>query len=139
MNILVLLDGSLSVVESYARSTGFESAQIMGSIPESIIIGISTIDFAYSGDFNQRQYELTYEQTLSYPDESCIPGSDEYGNVYPTGGSDLMLEWVRDDVILAVLQNISMEMGEIAITGGLSLLTHLNNGGIAYGTHHISY
>lgn len=49
INIMILLDGAHSVVESFASRTGFESLQIAGVMPESIMIGITTVEFAYAG------------------------------------------------------------------------------------------
>jgi hypothetical protein len=72
VDIMIVLDGSLSTIQSYSLRTGFESGQLMGSVPESIMIGINTLSFAYDLDFNQRTYELTYEESLPYPTGSCI-------------------------------------------------------------------
>jgi predicted alpha/beta superfamily hydrolase len=115
VNIMFLLDGSDATVRSYSTRTGFEAGQIMGVVPESIMIGISTISFAYEGKFDQRTYEMTYAQALSYPSESCISGR--------TGGAPLMLQWLDENVIDAVLARIGepgvgMQRGEVSITGG---------------------
>jgi len=116
VNIMILLDGSYHVVENYATRTGFESYQLMGQIPESIMIGISTIEFAYRGDFNQRTYEMTYEKALHYPNETCI-----YADA--TGGASKLLDWIDNDVIPSVLASIGeggtgMDRGEVSIHGG---------------------
>ena len=113
---MILLDGALSTVECYSTRTGFEAGQIMGVVPESIMIGITTVDFAYQLDFDQRTYELTYEPALDFPGSSCIGGSR-------TGGSPLLLQWLDEDVLPAVLANlgevgVGMERGEVSITGG---------------------
>ena len=49
INVMVILDGSLSTIQSYSKNTGFESGQLMGVVPESIMIGITTAGFAYQG------------------------------------------------------------------------------------------
>jgi hypothetical protein len=56
MNIMIVLDGALSTIETYSKRTGFEANQMMGVIPESIMIGVTTVEFAYAGDFNQQTY-----------------------------------------------------------------------------------
>lgn len=116
VNIMILLDGSYEVVENYATRTGFESYQLMGQIPESIMIGISTVEFAYRGDFNQRTYEMTYEKALNYPNETCIYADE-------TGGASKLLDWIDYDVIPSVLASIGedgigMDRGEVSIHGG---------------------
>jgi hypothetical protein len=116
VNIMFLLDGSDATVRSYATRTGFEAGQIMGVVPESIMIGISTIEYAYQGNFDQRTYEMTYAQALSYPSETCISGR-------ATGGAPLLLQWLDEHVIDAVLARIGepgvgMQRGEVGITGG---------------------
>lgn len=113
VNIMFVLDGSDAVVQSYSTRTGFEAAQIMGVVPESIMVGITTVEFAYQLDFNQRTYEMTYAEAMAYPSETCISG--EYG---PTGGTDKLLQWLDEDVIDAVLAELGMLRGEVAITGG---------------------
>jgi hypothetical protein len=113
VNIMFVLDGSLSVVESYAKRTGFEAGQLQGQVPESIMIGVSTIEMAYELDFNQRTYELSYEEALVWPTATCISGN--------TGGSPKMLEWLDQDVIpavLALLGDTGMKRGEVGMTGG---------------------
>jgi pimeloyl-ACP methyl ester carboxylesterase len=116
LNIMIVLDGGFGTVESYSTRTGFEANQIMGVTPESIMIGITTVEFAYQLDFDQRTYELSYEKSMNYPNETCISGSR-------TGGSPLMLEWLYEEVIPAVLAKlgetgVGMERGEVSITGG---------------------
>jgi hypothetical protein len=49
VNIMILLDGAHSVVESFAARTGFETLQVSGVVPESIMIGVTTVEFAYAG------------------------------------------------------------------------------------------
>lgn len=103
INIMFVLDGSESVVESYATRTGFEASQQMGDVPESIMIGlllfhvvnqcngddpcvgISTVEWAYKMDFSQRTYELTYEVGMEYPTESCMYAGDDPSGVYIQG------------------------------------------------------
>jgi pimeloyl-ACP methyl ester carboxylesterase len=116
LNIMIVLDGGFGTVQSYSTRTGFEANQIMGVTPESIMIGITTVEFAYQLDFDQRTYELSYEKSMNYPNETCISGSR-------TGGSPLMLEWLDEEVIPAVLAKlgetgVGMERGEVSITGG---------------------
>lgn len=89
VNVMVLLDASEAVVDNFARRGGFEAGQALGTVPESIMVGISTLEFTLKGTypFDQRGYELTYEQQL--PDnQTCVL---QAGGA-PTGGSDLLLE-----------------------------------------------
>lgn len=113
MNVMIVLDGALSTIETYSKRTGFEAHQMMGVIPESIMIGITTVEFAYAGDFNQRTYELTYAVAESYPTQTCISGENG-----PTGGADLLLQFIRDTVIPKALEELGMTLGEISIHGG---------------------
>jgi hypothetical protein len=114
INIMFLFDGSEGTVVSYSTATGFEAAQVKGVIPESIMVGISTISFAYDFDFSQRTYELTYETAQDDDTETCISGNK-------TGGTPLLLEWLDENVIPAVLAAIGeegMDRGEVSATGG---------------------
>eukprot|EP00854_Cymbomonas_tetramitiformis_P022561 gene22561-27233_t len=108
VNVMVLLDASLSVVESFASRAGFESAQLTGVAPESIMIGITAIEFARAGDFDQRTFELTYAPIKQ--GGSCIIGAR-------SGGCDFLLDWIDHTVIPAALMKIGdtgMTRGEIA-------------------------
>ena len=49
INVMIILDATLSVIESYSKNTGFESGQLMGVVPETIMIGISCTGFVYQG------------------------------------------------------------------------------------------
>ena len=53
---------------------------------------------------------MTYDIANS---ESCISG--EYG---PTGGTDLLLQWIDQDILPAVMAKLNMTLGEVSITGG---------------------
>jgi hypothetical protein len=113
VNIMFVLDGSLSAIDSYAKRTGFEAGQSQGQVPESIMIGISTMEMAYALDFNQRTYELSYDDALDYPTATCISGN--------TGGASLLLQWLDEDVVpavLALLGDAGMQRGEVSMTGG---------------------
>lgn len=113
VDVLVLLDGSDSVVDSFATRGGFEAAQASGRAPESIMIGITALEFAYDFNFDQRTYELTYAFEDNAED-SCISGAR-------TGGSDLLLAWIDEDVIPAVLNKVGiagMLRGDVTLAGG---------------------
>lgn len=115
VNVMVLLDASEAVVDNFARRGGFEAGQALGTVPESIMVGISTLEFTLKGTypFDQRGYELTYEQQL--PDnQTCVL---QAGGA-PTGGSDLLLEWIDNVVLPAALAAVGMDRGEVAIAGG---------------------
>ena len=72
VDVMLILDGAESSIQSYAFGGGFESGQMQGVVPESIMIGINQLIDAYAGNSNERTYEFTYEVGLPYPDESCI-------------------------------------------------------------------
>lgn len=58
VNVMVLLDASEAVVDNFARRGGFEAGQALGTVPESIMVGISTLEFTLKGTypFDQRGY-----------------------------------------------------------------------------------
>jgi hypothetical protein len=56
---------------------------------------------------------MTYALAQTFPTQTCISG--EYG---PTGGADLMLQFIRDTVIPNALAELGMTLGEVSIHGG---------------------
>ena len=112
VGVMVLLDGSRHAVDSFAKNGGFESGQALGHVPESIMIGITTLDFVLQGDFEQRAFELTYAAQDADLSRTCKGTSR-------TGGTDLLLDWLEQDVIPAALAKLGMQRGgEVAIVGG---------------------
>ena len=122
LNIMVTFDSDLTVVESFAFRAGFEHAQLTGDAPESILIGIGVLQFAFAGNLAQRTYELTWDQTLD--DRYSCNGAAEGIDQPLTGGSDKLLTWIDTSVIPAVLSRLSSlhgstySRGEVSIAGG---------------------
>ena len=110
IDVIIVLDASISVVESYSTASGFEALQKVGVVPESIMLGISYIDFIAQGNFAQRGYELTYETDLLQPN-SCIGAS-------PSGGTDLLLTFIEKTMLPAAMAKLGMTLGEVSIHGG---------------------
>lgn len=73
------------------------------------MLGVTTLEFALQGNFDQRTYELTY--ATAEPGGSCISGAR-------TGGSDAFLSWVDEYVIPAAVAKLGMLRGEVTIAGG---------------------
>lgn len=111
VGVLILLDGSQAIVDTFSRRGGFEAGQAEGSVPESIMIGITALEFALAGDFDERTYEMTYAESLD-DSQSCPQGNG------PTGGSDKLLDWIDSEVIPQALESLGMECGEVSIAGG---------------------
>ena len=111
MDVMILLDGSKSIVNTFAKRGGFEAGQATGTVPESVMLGISTLEFALSGNFGQRSYELTYAGQVADLSMTCDNGS-------PNGGTDLLLDWLDTVVIPAALEALGMARGEVSIAGG---------------------
>jgi len=111
VNIMILLDGSTSIVNTFAKRGGFETGQADGSVPESILIGITDLEFALAGNLEQRTYEFTYAEQIDVS-LSCPQGTG------PTGGSDKLLEWIDEIVIPKAVEALGMQRGEVTIAGG---------------------
>jgi len=111
VNVLILLDGSTSIVNTFAKRGGFETGQADGTVPESIMLGITDLEFALAGNFDQRTYELTYAEQIDVS-LSCPQGTG------PTGGSDKLLEWIDEIVIPKAVEALGMTRGEVTIAGG---------------------
>jgi predicted alpha/beta superfamily hydrolase len=62
-----------------------------------------------SGTCNQRYYE--------YTPTDCEPSVSQCTPSQPSGGGDIFLQFVSDNVIPAVFTELNLDQGEIAISG----------------------
>ena len=114
VNALILLDATGPVVQDFASRGGFETAQYMGDVPESIIIGINQLFATLAGDPNQRNLELTYGREVDPASTgSCIKVGPNH-----TGRADDLIEFIVEDVLPAVYAKIGMDLGEVSVAGG---------------------
>lgn len=112
VDVLVLMDGAEPVVRSFATNGGFEAGQAAGVVPESVMIGISTLDVVLNTGADPRPYEFTYApQIPGGANQTCDQGPN-------TGGTPKLLDWIDGDVIPAVLAKLGMQRGEVSIAGG---------------------
>ena len=122
VNVLFFFDGSEVVVRDFARRTGFEAGQFQGTVPESIIIGIQTAQYAYAFNFAARSYELSYSDISQMNEqETCLVsdnGDGSFSGISPSGGSDELFDWMLDSVLPAVMATLDMEVGELTTFGG---------------------
>lgn len=119
LNMMVTFDTDLEVASSLAFRAGFEAAQIRGDAPESLLIGIGVLQFAFAGNLAQRTYELTWSQTLDTR-FSCNGNSE--GDAQPvSGGSALLLTFIDEVVIPGVLTKLSSQLGSVFTRGEISI------------------
>lgn len=117
VNILLMMDGEYGVVSAFVNRGGFDLAVSTGVAPESIMIGVpSTPDLLSAVDPSDRTYEMTFN--ICDPSlMDCDPATSGY-TVDNTGGTDLLLSFITENVIPLVLDVIGMEAGgEISISG----------------------
>lgn len=116
VNIMMMMDGEYGVVSAFVNRGGFDLAVSTGVAPESIMIGVpSTPDIFSAVDPSDRTYELTFN--ICNPAlMDCNPATSGY-NVDNTGGTDLLLSFMSDNVIPLVLDIIGMQQGEVSIAG----------------------
>lgn len=101
VNVLVVNDGNLFWTQQLAFIGGFDSAVLKGAIPETIMVSLPQ-----NGTGCERQYELTFSQTTN-PVLNCRE----------SGANLEYFEFIMDNVIPAVIANLSVTLGEVGMTG----------------------
>jgi predicted alpha/beta superfamily hydrolase len=103
--IVVVNDGTRLFLEQLATLGGLDRAVQTGAIPSNtILVGIPQ----NASSFCDRMYELSYEK--------CREGQSVCQDC-ATGGNFLLFDFIQENVIPAVLQNLSMSLGEVSMTG----------------------
>ena len=114
VNTLILMDATGPVVDDFATRGGFETAQYMGDVPESIMVGINQLGQTLAGNPNQRSLELTYGREVDPASTgSCIKAGPDH-----TGRADDLIAFVLEDVLPAVYAKLGMDLGEVSVAGG---------------------
>jgi predicted alpha/beta superfamily hydrolase len=119
MNVLVLLDGNLEVLSFMANYAALDMGILSGQFPETIVVGYppGTNGSACPTDYStsppsstcdQRYYEFT--NSVCDPTVSvCSSGA--------SGGGNLTLEFIWEEVLPAVFSKLNLLQGEVSITG----------------------
>lgn len=112
VNIMFLFDGANATLSSFAHRAGFENAVQTGLVPaDTLLVGISTWEYAIAGDTCQRNYELSFSVCDPTVSSSCPTGC-------LTGGTDKMLLFLNETVIPLLLSSLQMSLGEVSVVGG---------------------
>jgi enterochelin esterase-like enzyme len=101
VNVLIVNDGSPHYMQQLAFAGGFDRAVLTGAAPETIMIGLPQ-----DGESCQRQLELTFSIGSTF---GC--------NETWSGGNDKYFAFIQNTVVPAVLANLSVTLGEVAMTG----------------------
>lgn len=114
INIFIVNDGDLDILDSFAYSGGFDVAFQSGLIPESILIGVQSIDDSTGC---QRSYELTYG-----PCNVTLTGTEGPGGcIYDStcyGGNNKYFDFIEQSIVPQVLSSINMTFtNEVAMIG----------------------
>ena len=125
INALIVLDGVFDTVDLLAKSGGFDFAVQTGMTPETVIIGVpagtngTACTQAGNSDpgrcsFLQRKYEFT--PTV------CNPTYNHCCNLgpkcpEPSGGAPILLDFVWNSIIPAVLEKLGHTLNEAGIVG----------------------
>jgi len=111
VNILFLMDGHSTVTSSFALRAGFQQAVLTGLVPaDTLLVGVPpTPDPLAVKWANERTYEMTFAE--------CDPSLMDCTGYGPTGGMDLLLDFLQDTVAPAIIQAVGMQLGEVSITG----------------------
>lgn len=121
VNILIVLDGEYDVTSAFAYQGGFDVAVRDSVVPESILIGIPSNPDIFNADPNyefaqSRTFELTFAKCNSSLMD-CNPATSGY-NVDNTGGTDLFLDYITEQIIPTVMKAIgNFTKGEVSISG----------------------
>ena len=100
VNFLIVNDGTLYYLEQLSFAGGLDHAQLTGSVPETVLIGVPQNDTG-----SQREFELTFSKKMSCP--SC-----------PSGGTDLYLSFVKDNVVPMAAAALDVyPPGEVSMMG----------------------
>lgn len=99
----------------YVDTAGIDAAVLSGGLPEVVVIGVppalngSACRDPEASQCSQRYYELT--------PTPCDPLVSVCQEQQQTGGADLLLQFIWDDVVPAVLQQLGQQRGEVGIAG----------------------
>lgn len=105
VNCLVVNDGTLLFLQQLTTLGGFDRAVQTGAVPQdTILIGVPQ----NASDFCERMFELSFE--------ACA-AEDTVCRDCATGGNFLLFDFIEQQVVPAVLANLSMLPGEVAMTG----------------------
>jgi hypothetical protein len=106
----------LKVTKNCLFDIGLDTASLSGALPELLIIGVpaalngtACVDTPPVGNCTQRTYELT-------PTE-CDPSVCICAQGQMSGGASVFLQFVWDEVILSVFDQLQLDKGEVSITG----------------------
>lgn len=112
VNMMFLFDGANETVSSFAFRAGFNNAVSTGVVPQdTLLVGITTYQYAVTGNLCERYYELTFTQCNTSL-EQC-----KYGDC-ATGGTITMFLFLNETVIPLLLSKLNMDLGEVSLVGG---------------------
>lgn len=100
VHVLIVNDGTLFYTSQLAFPGGFDRAVLSGAVPETIMIGLPQ-----NGTSCERQYELTFSQTIR--DLSCTQ----------SGGSDVYFDFIQQTVVPAVLAQLNLTLASVSMAG----------------------